>query len=97
MNEKVKAEYFPWLFGRDNPNTKPLYKIVARVMSLTGDSIVMVHKAGSLYVENHYIRDIVNNEAIANGMDKKEYELLKWVVQSEITDPLADVKKKTGE
>lgn len=94
MNEKVKAEYFPWLIGRESASATPKYKIVARAMNLSDDSIVMIHKAGALYVENHYIREIVKNDEITSGMDDKELNLLKWVVLSEDIDPLDEVKKE---
>lgn len=96
MNDKVKAEYFTWLNGRDNPTVKPLYKIVARSVALTGTSIVMLHKAGSLYVENYFLKDIVNNKELESGMDKKEFELLKWVLDSEINDPVKSIKETTN-
>lgn len=88
MSEEIKAEYFPWLDGRDDPSCKPTYKIIARSMTLTGDSVVMLHKAGSKNIVNFYIRDIVNQEKIMQQMNEKEAELLRWVVHSEITDPL---------
>jgi hypothetical protein len=87
MSNKTNAEHFPWLDDRENPDTKPVYKIIARSMSLTGDSIVMLHKAGSNFVENYYIRDLVAHDSIMENLDKKEADLLKWVVNSEITDP----------
>ncbi len=88
MTDKIKAENFPWLKDRVDPCTKPLYKIIARSMSLGGESVVMLHKAGSEYVINYYIRDLVTHEDILCQMDEKEASLLKWVVTSEITDPL---------
>jgi len=88
MNIKNEAEYFPWLDGRDDPNIKPTYKIIARSMSLTGDSIVMLHKAGNNCVTNYYIRDLVTQEDIMQKLDRREAELLRWVVNSEISDPL---------
>ena len=84
----VKAENFPWLQGREDSSVKPTYKIIARSMSLGGDSIVMLHKAGCECVENYYIRDLVTQENIMQQMDQKEADLLRWVVNSEITDPL---------
>ena len=96
MNSKVKAEYFPWLIGRENTEAKPEYKIVARSMSLSGNSIVMLHKAGNLFVENYFIRDIINNKKIESGMDKKEFSLLKWVVHSEDTDPLEEIRGESN-
>lgn len=92
MSDQLKAEYFPWLIGRENPHAKPEYKIVARSMSLSGNSIVMLHKAGNHYVENYFIRDIINNKKIETGMDKKEFDLLKWVIHSEDSDPLMDIR-----
>lgn len=88
MNIKNEAQHFPWLIVRINPNIKPVYKIIARSMSLTGDSIVMLHKAGNNYVVNYYVRDLVTQEEIMLQLDKKEAELLRWVVSSEITNPL---------
>lgn len=88
MATKNEAEYFPWLEGREDSNIKPTYKIIARSMSLTGDSIVMLHKAGDDYVENYYIRDLVTQKAIMQKLNKREAELLRWVVNSEIIDPL---------
>lgn len=88
----MKAEFFPWLIGREQTEALPQYKIVARSMSLSGDSIVMLHKAGNAYVENYYIRDIVTNATIKDGMDPKEFELLNWVVLSEDTNPLDDLQ-----
>ncbi len=88
----MKAEFFPWLIGREQTEALPQYKIVARSMSLSGDSIVMLHKAGNAYVENYYIRDIVTNTTIKDGMDPKEFELLNWVVLSEDTNPLDDLQ-----
>jgi hypothetical protein len=88
MNHTVKAEHFPWLDGRKDPNAKPIYKIIARSMSLGGDSIVMLHRAGNDCVVNYYIRDLVKQEKIMEQMDLKEAELLRWVVKSEIIDPL---------
>jgi len=87
-NRKIKAEYFPWLSGRESPDIKPMYKIIARSMSLTGDSIVMLHQAGNNFVTNYNIRDLVTNEKIMMQLDIKEAELLRWVVNSEISDPL---------
>ncbi|MBA3661010.1 MAG: hypothetical protein H0W64_04755 [Gammaproteobacteria bacterium] len=84
----TKAEHFPWLKGRENPNVNPRYKIVARSMSLAGDSIVMLHEAGTDFVINYYIRDLVIQNEIMDQMDKKEADLLRWVIQSELTDPL---------
>lgn len=86
--ESIKAVHFPWLNGRENPDTKPTYKIIARSMSLAGDSIVMLHKSGSDYVLNYYIRDLVTHEDILMQMDSNEADLLRWVVTSETTDPL---------
>lgn len=94
MTEKVKAEYFPWLIGREHPDVLPAYKIVARAMNLYNDSIVMIHRAGSIYVENYYVKDIVNNDALLAGLDRKEAELLKWVIESEKKDPLEEIRKK---
>jgi len=88
MDIKNEEEYFPWLAGRGDRNVKPTYKIIARSMSLTGDSIVMLHKAGNDYVVNYYIRDLVTQEEVMQQLDKYEAELLRWVVQSEISDPL---------
>lgn len=88
MNEKIKAEYFPWLEGRIDPDAHPTFKIIARSMSLTGDSIVMLHKAGNEYVTNYYIRDLVSKNEILEQMDEKEADLLRWVVKSEVVDPL---------
>ena len=88
MSDKIKADNFPWLKGRENPCAQPIYKIIARSMSLGGDSVVMLHKAGSEYVINYYIRDLVAHEKIMNKMDEKEANLLKWVVTSEAADPL---------
>lgn len=88
MTDKTSAEHFPWLKNRSNPEAKPTYKIIARCMSLSGDSIVMLHKAGSDHVENHYIRDLVTNDEVMAELDKKEADLLRWVVNSEITNPL---------
>lgn len=88
----MKAEFFPWLNGREQINALPQYKIVARSMSLSGDSIVMLHKAGNPYVENYFIRDIVTNASIQEGMDPKEFQLLNWVVLSENTNPLDDLE-----
>lgn len=85
----MNAEHFPWLKERLDQDAKPVYKIIARSMSLTGDSIVMLHKAGDDYVENYYIRDLVNHDNIMNDLDKKEADLLKWVVNSEATNPLS--------
>jgi len=86
----VKAENFPWLNGREASDAKPIYKIIARSMSLGGDSIVMLHKAGNVCVENYYIRDLVLQDSIMDQLDKKESDLLRWVVQSEINDPLKE-------
>ena len=91
MTNDIKAEHFPWLQGRSDPNTKPLYKIIARSMTLTGDSIVMLHKSGSDYVTNYYIRDLVTKVEIMEQLEKKESDLLRWVVQSELSDPLESV------
>lgn len=88
MYTKSEAEYFPWLEGREDPNVKPTYKIIARSMSLTGDSIVMLHKAGSRTVTNFNIRDLVTQEEIMQKLNKREADLLRWVVNSETTDPL---------
>lgn len=88
MCKKLKAEYFPWLKGRENANALPKYKIIARSMTLMGDSIVMLHKAGNDFVQNYYIRDLVKNNEILQEMDEKEASLLKWVVTSELVDPL---------
>ncbi|OGT42427.1 MAG: hypothetical protein A3F13_08260 [Gammaproteobacteria bacterium RIFCSPHIGHO2_12_FULL_40_19] len=88
MSDKMNAEHFPWLQNRMNDDAKPTYKIIARSMSLGGDSIVMLHKAGNDFVENYYIRDLVTHADIMTNMDEKESALLRWVVQSEITDPL---------
>ncbi|MBY0544402.1 MAG: hypothetical protein K2Q14_02515 [Gammaproteobacteria bacterium] len=93
MNEKVKAEYFPWLEGRQEVTATPRYKIVARSVALNGTSVDMLHNAGSLYVENYFLKDIVNNTEIKSGMDTKEFELLKWVLDSEINDPVKSIEK----
>ena len=89
----TKAEHFPWLQGRDDLNCKPTYKIIARSMTLAGDSVVMLHKAGSDNVINYYIKDLVKDENIMQEMDEKEANLLRWVIQSEVTDPLDAIKK----
>jgi len=88
----VKAENFPWLEGREDSSVKPTYKIIARSMSLGGDSIVMLHKAGNEVVENYFIRDLVTQKNIMLQLDQKEADLLKWVVNSEVTDPLQEIK-----
>ena len=88
MNNVTNAEHFPWLDNRKDPDAKPTYKIIARCMSLAGDSIVMLHKAGDDYVENYYISDLVKNDVVMDELEKKEAELLRWVVNSELTDPL---------
>lgn len=88
MNNNTNAEQFPWFAHRKNPDAKPVYKIIARSMSLGGDSIAMLHKAGSDYVENYFIRDLVKNESVMNHLDPKEADLLRWVVKSELTNPL---------
>lgn len=88
MKNKIKTECFPWLASRLDINTKPTFKIIARSMSLNGDSIVMLHKAGCNYVTNYYIRDLVTKTEIMDQMDIKEADLLRWVVNSEVTDPL---------
>lgn len=90
----IKAEYFPWLDNRNNPLTKPRFKIIARSMTLGGDSVVMLHEAGSDKVNNFYIRDLVKDELIMNEMDHKEADLLRWVVNSEVADPLTATAKK---
>lgn len=91
MNQSVKAENFPWLDNRKDPHAKPTYKIIARSMSLSGDSIVMLHKAGNETVINYFIRDLVTQEEILTQMDQKEAELLRWVVKSEMIDPLKSI------
>tara|TARA_R110000868_G_scaffold353274_1_gene614509 strand:- start:5135 stop:5404 length:270 start_codon:yes stop_codon:yes gene_type:complete len=88
MSDKIKAEHFPWLKQRGSKDTLPTYKIIARSMTLGGDSVVMLHKAGSEYVENYYIRDLVTHEDILSRMDENEAKLLRWVVVSEKNDPL---------
>jgi hypothetical protein len=88
MNSLIKAENFPWLEERKDCNAKPTYKIIARSMSLNGDSIVMLHQAGSDCVVNYYIRNLVTEKKIMEQMDKKEADLLRWVVKSEMIDPL---------
>lgn len=88
MNNIINVENFPLLNDRVSPDAKPTYKIISRSMSLTGDSIVMLHKAGSEVVENYYIKELVKNDSIMSMLDKKEADLLRWVVNSEITDPL---------
>jgi hypothetical protein len=90
MKNKTNAEHFPWLDNRKDPDAKPTYKIIARCMSLTGDSIVMLHKAGGDHVVNYYIRDLVTNDSIMAALEKNEADLLRWVVNSEITDPLTN-------
>lgn len=90
MINKTSTEHFPWLDTRKLPTALPVYKIIARSMSLTGESIVMLHKSGSNFVVNYYIRDVVNHEEIMNNLDTAESNLLKWVVNSEITNPLED-------
>lgn len=85
----LAVENFPWMLGRENPEAKPVYKIVARSMSSSGDSIVMLHKAGCDFVVNYFIRDLVNNKKeVLEKMDIKEANLLRWVISSEVTDPL---------
>ena len=93
MDKNIKAEHFPWLDGRSDINALPTYKIIARSMSLTGESIVMLHKAGDIYVQNYYIRDLINKNEIMEKMDKKEADLLRWVVNSEVSDPLKPSKE----
>jgi hypothetical protein len=93
MNQTMKAENFPWLENRKDSNIKPTYKIIARSMSLSGDSIVMLHKAGNDTVVNYYIRDLVTQQKIMEKMDQKEAELLRWVVKSEMIDPLKSIDR----
>jgi hypothetical protein len=93
MDNVIKAEYFPWLNDRKNSDAKPTYKIIARSMSLSGDSIVMLHKAGNDNVINYYIRDLIAQKEILQQMDEKEAKLLCWVVESELTDPLQLIRK----
>jgi hypothetical protein len=88
MKNNVKAEHFPWLMQRECGTAVPTYKIIARSMTLAGDSVVMLHKAGSVFIENYYIRDLVTHADIMSQMDKSEADLLRWVVQSEKNDPL---------
>ncbi len=88
MTESTKLESFPWLAERKNPEAKPMYKIVARSMSLGGDSIVTLHKAGESHVLNYYIRELVTHPEIMDNMDQKEADLMRWVVNSEVTNPL---------
>jgi len=93
MDEKVKADHFPWLEGRSDPNVKPKYKIIARCMSLSDESIVMLHRAGSDYVINYSISDLVTHDDIMKDMDENEANLLRWVVSSENNDPLKEIKQ----
>lgn len=86
--QQTNAENFPWLENRRDPDAKPTYKIIARCMSLRGDSIVMLHKAGCDHVENYYIQDLVKNDMIMCKLAPHEAELLTWVVKSENTNPL---------
>lgn len=88
MKTENVIEYFPWLDERKDPKTQPTYKIIARSMSLRGDSIVMLHKAGSNFVTNFYIRDLIIENEIMQQLDIREAELLRWVVNSELNDPL---------
>lgn len=89
----AQTENIPWLNGRENPDVKPTYKIIARSITRSGDSVVTLHKAGDSCVINYYIRDLVTQNNIMQQMDIKEAELLRWVVNSEVTDPLAEIKK----
>lgn len=89
----VNESSFPWVQGRSNKNTKPKYKIVSRSMSKTYNSIVMLHKAGDKYVKNYYMAELIQNDEIISQMDENDINLLKWVIESEIIDPLDDIKK----
>lgn len=91
MIHTITTENLPWIDNRKDPDTLPVYKIIARSMSSAGDSIVMLHKAGSDFVENYYIRDLVNDHSIMKLLNQKEADLLRWVVHSEVTDPLKDL------
>lgn len=91
LEKKVKAECFPWLTGREKPTDKPLYKIVARSVAINDNSVVMLHRAGATHVENYYLKDIVNNLEIMEGLDQKERHLLEWVRNSEINDPVKTI------
>ena len=88
MNNQPNIEHFPWLDERINPDIKPTYKIISRSQTLQGDSVVMLHKAGTQVLEKYFIRDLVSQKIIMDLLDPKEANLLHWIVNSENTDPL---------
>lgn len=89
----VYEESFPWIKKRLIPDAYPKYKIISRSMSKSYNSIVMIHIAGTCYVRNYYMKELLEDEQILKNMDKKDIELIKWVISSENTDPYDDIKK----
>ncbi|EKE01215.1 MAG: hypothetical protein ACD_21C00190G0004 [uncultured bacterium] len=89
----VNESSFPWIIGRQLPNAKPRHKIVSRSISKSLNSIVMLHTAGTGYVKNYYMEDLLNNKQMLDDMDPSEVELLRWVINSEKEDPLDDIRK----
>jgi len=88
MTNNKNQELFPFSDERRDPRAKPTYKIIARSKSQQGDSIVALHKSGADHIVNYYIQDLATCEDTLLQMDQKEADLMRWVAQSEITDPL---------
>lgn len=91
---EVNEESFPWISNRKNPNAKPTLKIISRSMTLSYTSVVMLHEAGAGYVKNYYMKELLADKGKLKKMDPKDVQLMNWVINSEQTDPLEDIRQK---
>ena len=89
----VNVESFPWIAGRQSPDIKPKHKIISRSISKSLNSIVMLHTAGTSYVRNYDMDDLLKQNDMLADMDPKEVKLLKWVIDSENEDLLSDIHR----
>lgn len=90
---EVNEESFPWIRGRATAGAKPTYKIISRSMTKSYNSIVMIHKAGTGYVKNYYMKELLKDQEMLKNMAPDEVKLIRWIIQTEETDPLEDIKK----
>ena len=52
----------------------------------------MIHTAGTGYVKNYYMKELLQNEEMLKDMLPNEIKLMKWIVESEKNDPLLNLK-----
>jgi hypothetical protein len=88
MTDSIMPEFQSLINKRKNKDSTPIYKIIARSRTVNDESVVMLHKAGEDHVINFYVKDLIKHEEILAQMDPKEAELMRWVVFSEVTNPL---------